>query len=157
MFVTPVPKSIGSTSEGSEEIGGEPDYLDPSFQDSPRPDALCQWVHVSRELELAFSWPTSGTEVDEALADERWRYPGAIQVADYGCGIEGWLVVSGSEFGAIWIADPNGSFECSLFPIGRGGWERMAAHPDKRLDFLAWYDDWLDDALVTLDYMRQQA
>jgi len=27
----------------------------------------------------------------------------------------------------------------------------MAAHPEKRLDFLAWYADWLDDALLTLD------
>jgi hypothetical protein len=36
--------------------------------------------------------------------------------------------------------------------VGQGGFERMAAHPDKRLDFLAWYDDWLDDAFVRLDY-----
>ena len=156
MFVAP-------PSDADEERGGAegrdaPDDLDPLWQDSRRPDARCEWVRDIRERErdaLSLSGDAGAEEV--GTWDAEGRRSGAVEVAHYGCGIMAVLVVSGPERGTIWIDDPNSSFGCDLYPIGRGGWmgqagwERIAAHPEKRLDFLSWYDDWLDGALVTLD------
>jgi len=157
LFVAPVPQATEKSLKGGDEPGDEPDDLDPLWQDSRRPDTLCQWVRYRREREPVVSSPTDGAVATEAERDDGECHPGAMPVAHYGCGIIALLVVSGPERGAIWVDDPNGSFGCKLYPIGRGGWmgeggwQRMAAHPEKRLDFLAWYDDWLDDALVALD------
>ena len=161
VFVAPVLSTTPQDLEGSDELADEPDDLEPLWQDSRRPDALCQWVRYPSE-----GWPAVSSPLQRAggVIAQRWdeegRRPGAIEVAHYGCGITALLVVTGSERGAIWVDDPNSSFTCDLYPIGRGGWmgqggwDRMAAHPDKRLDFLAWYDDWLDNALVTLEMDR---
>jgi hypothetical protein len=162
VFAAPVSSTTPQDLEGSDEVADEPEDLDPLSQDSRRPDALCQWVRYSDEGGPAFPSPahSAGGVGAQRRWDEEGRRPGAIEVAHYGCGITAPLVVTGSERGAMWVDDPNSSFTCDLYPVGRGGWmgqggwERMAAHPDKRLDFLAWYDDWLDDALVTLDMDR---
>lgn len=161
VFVAPVLSTTQQDLEGSDEIAGEPADLDPLWQDSRRPDVLCPWVRYPSEGGPAVSRPAqSAGGVVAPSWDEEGHRPGAIKVAHYGCGITALLVVTGLERGTIWVDDPNSSFTCDLYPIGRGGWigqggwERMAAHPEKRLDFLAWYDDWLDDALVTLDIDR---
>ncbi len=160
VFVAPVPDAADNALKSSNQVGDEPDDRDPLWQDSRRPDTLCDWVRNSRQREPAFSSRAEGAGAQEAHSDEGQHHPGAIELAHYGCGIVALLIVSGPERGAIWVDDPNSSFGCDLYPIGRGGWmgqggwQRMAAHPEKRLDFLAWYDDWLDDALVTLDNDR---
>lgn len=161
VFVAPVLSTTPKDLDGSDELVDEPDDLDPLWQDSRRPDALCQWVRYPSE-----GWPAASNpaQLEGGIGVQRWdeegRRPGAMEVAHNGCGITTLLVVTGPERGAIWVDDPNCSFTCNLYPIGRGGWmgqggwDRMAAHPDKRLDFLAWYDDWLDNALVTLEMDR---
>jgi hypothetical protein len=160
VFVAPVPPAAENTVKSNDDdgVGDEPEDLDPLWQDSRSPDVLCEWVRYSGGREPVHSGSSEGAEAEEAQRDAWGHYPGAIEVAHYGCGIAALLVVSGPERGAIWVDDPNGSFGCDLYPIGRGGWVgqggwvRMAVHPDRRLGFLAWYEDWLIDALVRLDY-----
>jgi hypothetical protein len=157
VFVAPVRQAPLQSLQGGDEPGDEPDDLDPLWHDSRTPDTLCQWVRYRREREPVGSSPTDGAVATAAERDDGEWHPGAMPVADYGCDMIALLVVSGPERGAIWVDDLNGSHGCQLYPLGRGGWMgqggwRMAAHSEKRLDFLAWYDDWLDDALVQLYY-----
>jgi hypothetical protein len=65
---------------------------------------------------------------------------GAIPICHEGCALRDWLVVSGSEAGHIWHdarVDRAG-----LYPISIG--------QKKRITFLDWYVDWLNESLATL-------
>ena len=93
-------------------MGDEPDDLDPLWQDSRRPDTLCEWVRNRGEPEPLLLPPRESAAAEEgrgrgAHNDGALRHLGAIEVAHYGCGIVALLVVSGPERGAIWVDDPN--------------------------------------------------
>jgi hypothetical protein len=65
---------------------------------------------------------------------------GAIPIAELGCALSEWLVVTGPEAGHVWCdfrADYRG-----IRPLALGTLERVT--------FLQWYGHWLDGALASL-------
>lgn len=66
---------------------------------------------------------------------------GLLRIANFGCGVSINLVVHGESYGEIWVDDrcnTNG-----IYPDGYFGNE-------DRLDFLAWYELWLDISIKEL-------
>jgi hypothetical protein len=68
---------------------------------------------------------------DEALV------AGAFPICHQGCALREWLVVSGPEAGQVW-------YDGRVHNEGLRPYERADG---RRLTFLDWYLDWLDDAL----------
>lgn len=69
---------------------------------------------------------------------------GRLLLAEYGCGLEAWLVLDGARRGEVW-----GASEDSFEPFG----SLLSLHDpdgidesttDDPLDFLQWYEHWLD-------------
>jgi hypothetical protein len=90
-------------------------------------------------------------EYEQALEafDERYWTPdnvnGAIPICHEGCAYRDWLVVTGPEAGHMWHdarTDHKG-----LYPIAIGR--------KKRVTFLEWYVDWLNQALAKLPKRRR--
>ena len=84
---------------------------------------------------------------DILLGDERTA--GAICLADEGCAIRWWLVVSGPALGTIW-RDPRTEGD-DLYAI-------PGPDPDSGLTFQQWYMAWLDEAeqLLTPDTLGRR-
>ncbi|MFI5148246.1 MAG: SMI1/KNR4 family protein [Bacteroidia bacterium] len=64
---------------------------------------------------------------------------GLLRICNYGCGVSINLVVNGSEYGNIWTDDrcnDQGIYPDTLFGNVQ------------RLDFLTWYELWLDESLI---------
>ncbi|UOD33033.1 SMI1/KNR4 family protein [Massilia violaceinigra] len=74
---------------------------------------------------------------EAVYSDDKWRC-GLLTICDFGCGDDVCLVVTGEEYGHVWMDD-----RCC-----DGG-----IHPDTafgqsgRITFLAWYELWLDTSL----------
>ncbi len=67
---------------------------------------------------------------------------GALAICHYGCGMMFCLVVTGDERGNVWLDDrANGN---GLFPV-------LHRRDKRHLDFLSWYEAWLDHSLWVLD------
>lgn len=77
----------------------------------------------------------------ESLTDESYLGPdeSLLRVAEFGCGVWMNLVVSGNEYGNIWVDDRCN--DAGLYPDTYFGNEG-------RLDFLSWYQLWLDTSLA---------
>jgi hypothetical protein len=79
-----------------------------------------------------------------AAFEERYFSPrhvdGAVPVADLGCALGHWLVVTGPEAGNIW---------CD-FRADRRGIVPLSRDDGARVTFLQWYCDWLTEALRQL-------
>lgn len=60
---------------------------------------------------------------------------GLLRIANFGCGVSINLVVSGEAYGEIWVDD-----RCN----GNGIYPDFYFGNESRLDFLAWYELWLD-------------
>jgi hypothetical protein len=67
---------------------------------------------------------------------------GSLMICDYGCGLAFRLIVSGDARGQIWLDDRAN--DSGLYPLG----DPYTAKP---VDFLAWYDQWLDHSLRSID------
>ena len=64
---------------------------------------------------------------------------GTLPIGEYGCGIFYLLVVSSDERGSVWIDDFANDW----------GLSPLSQYPDRdvRVDFLTWYENWLDEQL----------
>jgi SMI1 / KNR4 family (SUKH-1) len=75
---------------------------------------------------------------------EYWSEPlheqGILRICNYGCGIFIDLVVSGVEYGNIWVSDIGNDH--GIFPVGI-----IEDKPNKKIGFLDWYENWLDECL----------
>jgi hypothetical protein len=82
--------------------------------------------------------------VMEALS--RWdvcdAVRGSLPICEYGSGIEYVLVISGSATGEVWV--DNGAFDFGLMPTV----DDQIDQPG--LDFLNWYENWLDESISEL-------
>jgi hypothetical protein len=87
------------------------------------------------------------SEYDAAMDEWQVAYfdcrlmDGAVPLANLGCGLSEWLVVTGLEAGTVWgdyRADETG-----ICPLGVGELARVG--------FAAWYLSWLDEALAALE------
>lgn len=91
-----------------------------------------------------WNWPEERLEAlaeDDSgkLQDEYWRpMDGAIPVCHEGCALRDWLVVTGPEAGNVWH-DATADM---------GGWFPWQSASRTRLDFVAWYEAWLDAAIA---------
>lgn len=108
---------------------------------------------LDADFPLSEPWNDLATKPPDSLADHDeaiyyaelesfekkyfFRVNGAIPVCHAGCAVRIWLVVSGKEAGNLWWDDraSDGGF----FPASMSG--------SSRLQFLAWYQRWLNEAL----------
>ncbi len=110
--------------------------------DSKKADSL---IDPSKEFPLTEKWNLDFEELDEdeyfQQKDEiyfasKWEN-GLLRLSNFGCGIWVNIVVNGPEYGNIWIDDRCN--EGGIYP------DRDDTH--RRLDFLTWYEIWLDKSL----------
>jgi hypothetical protein len=66
---------------------------------------------------------------------------GSIRICHYGCAIYYLLVVTGDEKGNIWVDDRAND---------EGIYPAISKQSGKKLSFLEWYNDWLDESLQQL-------
>ncbi len=80
-------------------------------------------------------------EVEDKLEDEYFddkQLDGAIQLSNFGCGISLLLVVNGDEYGHVWMDHRcNDGGICPAYQYTK----------TNRVDFLDWYEAWLEDAI----------
>ena len=74
---------------------------------------------------------------DEEYFDNKW-VNGLLRVSNFGCGVSINLVVNGVEYGNIWIDD-----RCN----DGGIYPDKSINSENRLNFLNWYEQWLDKSL----------
>ena len=125
-------------------------------------------VALSAGLDVTAPFPAlvlAGDSVGRRIRDV-WTDPlpdtdlfvgqGVLPLADYGCAMTGLLVVTGANRGEVWL-DDRGNSGCVLpwelytslhRPIDDidGNIERRIT--GRRVSFLAWVEDWLDNALA---------
>jgi hypothetical protein len=73
---------------------------------------------------------------------------GTIDIGDYGCAIYFLLVVTGSEHGSIWVDDraSDGGIIVLTQQIDQ----------DTRVDFLTWYENWLNTSIRDVQGMHRE-
>lgn len=77
---------------------------------------------------------------DEIYYNDQW-INGVLRIAHFGCGVFMNLVVKGPEYGHVWV-DDRGSDQ-GIYPDQYFG-------NKERLDFLTWYELWLDQSMQKL-------
>lgn len=86
-------------------------------------------------------------EFDENKFEEEWYNPkhtqGILRLSNYGCGVFIDLVVNGEEYGNMWTSDVVN--DAGIFPSG------MLENEPERINFLDWYELWLDDSLQKME------
>lgn len=68
------------------------------------------------------------------------RMNGTISICNFGCGVNIVLVVNGAEYGNVWMDDRSSDY--GIHPYYNTN--------DGRLNFLDWYEKWLDSSLLKL-------
>ncbi|MDF1699393.1 MAG: SMI1/KNR4 family protein [Saprospiraceae bacterium] len=84
------------------------------------------------------------------LKDKEYYKPdwsnGMLRIANFGCGVSINLIVNGEEFGNIWVDDRcNGQ---GILPF--------QSNNKKRIQFLDWYEQWLDDSLKPFHRIKKK-
>lgn len=101
-----------------------------------------------------------------AMRKLEWSPPGVMEIAEIGCGGFYLLVMSGPDRGYVWICNPDGDWMPELsdeshLPAYRE-WDGIdpilgaALRSPKalKLQFVDWYEKWLDDSLRRLKAKR---
>ncbi len=87
------------------------------------------------------AWNLANGEINEdnetEYFDKKW-VNGLLRVSNYGCAISINLVINGMEYGNMWVDDRGN--DGGIFPD-------PFFKPDSRVDFLEWYELWLDQSL----------
>lgn len=65
---------------------------------------------------------------------------GAFPICHQGCAIRNWLVITGAEAGNVWVD----------LRADEGGLEPAKLKRKKRVKFLEWYNDWLQQAVAKI-------
>jgi hypothetical protein len=111
------------------------------------PFAFCQpWNDLTGRPEDTLA-DSDEEEYERRLAafERRYWHPsvmnGAVPICHKGCALRIWLVVSGAEAGNAWCDDRA---ECN-------GIAPVVTHDGGRASFGAWYTEWLDDAIRTIE------
>ena len=79
-------------------------------------------------------------ERDKIYYDSKW-INGLLRIANFGCGVFMNLVVNGAEYGTIWVDDRGNE---------QGSYPDPYFETTERLNFLDWYELWLDRSLEEL-------
>lgn len=78
------------------------------------------------------------TKKEDEYFDNKW-IAGLLKISNYGCGVAIGLVVNGPEYNTIWIDD-----RCN----DRGIFPEDFISNKERINFLDWYEAWLDQSLL---------
>ncbi len=117
-------------------------------------------IDLSKPFEFTESWNFDFTELEEMDSKteedeekiERYLYEnyyhnkfinGLLRISNFGCGVSINLVVNGKEKGKIWVddrANDNGIYPDHYF------------ENDEKLNFLDWYELWLDNSISEKKY-----
>lgn len=102
-------------------------------------------IDPAKEFPFTAAWNIDFSDKDEAeytrLEDEYFdsKYSdGLLRLANFGCGVSINLVVNGREYGNIWVDD-----RCN----DGGIYPEVQFTKGERIDFLTWYERWLDQSL----------
>lgn len=122
-----------------------------------QPDCFSQVFSLTQEWNnLDLLQLNNGKSVSEYFDDKFIR--GTISVADYGCGIQARLVITGEQRGGIWIDDRTN--EAGIYPltshcaaffhddpdIDTDIYESIEEEKDA-LSFYDWYENWLNRSI----------
>lgn len=98
------------------------------------------------EPQMMFNEDFDEEKHDEEAFEEIWGHPhhnyGILRLSNGGCGIFTSLVVNGEEYGNLWI-DDRGS-DAGIYPAN------MMDDKPERINFLDWYETWLDQSINSL-------
>ena len=114
-----------------------------------------EFIDPSKEFPFAAAWNIDFSDKDEAeynrLQDEYHdgKYSnGILRLSNFGCGVSINLVVNGKEYGNIWVDDRGN--EGGIYPD-------VQFATSARIDFLTWYETWLDRSLLELAKKASEA
>jgi hypothetical protein len=122
-------------------------------------DADTGWL---ADLATPFPAPKSVEEMREL----GYSALGALAVSEIGCGGMYWLILSGSERGFVWVQNPEGDWSPELASEShlpsyseKSGIEpvleaALASPASLKLQFVDWYNRWLDDSLQEASRIR---
>lgn len=103
-------------------------------------------IDPTKEFPLTEKWNLNFDDIaeeeyfikkDEEYFEKKWSN-GLLRISNFGCGVSINLVVNGAEYGNIWIDD-----RCN----DGGIYPDKNVDDDARIDFLSWYENWLDKSL----------
>jgi SMI1 / KNR4 family (SUKH-1) len=88
----------------------------------------------------------SATDFDRYMTS--FYTQGTIDICDYGCGIYFMLIMTGTERGNIWVDDRASD----------GGIFALTQYADRHtpVDFLTWYENWLDTSIHTVQGVSEE-
>ena len=106
-------------------------------------------VNPSRPFPHTSLWNLDSSDFSSHEEYERTYFAkehsnGILRLCNYGCGVSINLVVNGSEYGNMW-ADDRGSDNGIIPWVGDN-----VENNKERLNFLDWYESWLDESLEEL-------
>ena len=88
---------------------------------------------------------------DILLENGELEFDGTLPLADYGCGMVALLVITGKEWGKVWLTGDEG-----ISSLGKKWCGSVHASLDRELEaeeafsFSEWYRDWLVNSLARL-------
>jgi len=135
-------KRIGNGGAGPY-YGLEP-LEDSTSDDLDRPVDK-EWIDPSKPFKFIEPWNVNeedSTDFNEEEYFSKELMNGALKISNFGCGISLIVIVNGTEYGNIWVDD-------------RGNDQGIYPDPyfknNGRINFLDWYEFWLDDSLKKIN------
>lgn len=109
------------------------------------------YIDPSKEFLFTEAWNLDLNEMaegedysqrEEVYYDNKWAN-GLLRICNFGCGVSINLVVNGIEYGNIWVDDRCN--DGGIYPDHYFG-------NTEKIDFLTWYELWLDQSLKELGW-----
>ena len=107
------------------------ELLDPS-----KPFPFTEPWNLAFDPQAGASRDAAYQQFEERYSDDQW-VSGLLRICNFGCGVSMNLVVNGREYGNIWV--DSRCNDSGIYPDHSGQVGRM--------DFLTWYELWLDKSL----------
>jgi len=110
------------------------DYREDNFVDVSKPFLLLDYWNPIQEMETEEAYNAFQSE----YLDNKW-VNGLLRLSNFGCGVSINLVVNGKEYGNIWVDDRGN--DAGIYPD-------PYLSQNSRIDFLGWYEVWLDEYIA---------
>lgn len=111
------------------------DYKGDNFVDISQPFMLSDYWNPIQEIDNQEEYEA----YQEEYMHDKW-INGMIKLSNFGCGVFIHLVVNGNEYGNIWVDDRGN--DAGIYP------DYYLSKDDQRIDFLSWYEAWLDEYIA---------
>jgi SMI1 / KNR4 family (SUKH-1) len=110
------------------------DYRGDNFVDISQPFTLRDYWNPIIEMETEEAY----NAFEEEYQEKKW-VNGLLRISNFGCGVSINLVVNGEEYGNIWVDDRGN--DGGIYPD-------PYLSKESRIDFLSWYEAWLDEYIA---------